>query len=115
KKIDELLARPGHTALWATKFCDILKPSGYNANYALTEAAENRRFYDWVRARLAENLPYDQFAERILIATSREGRTYEEWIDETLALAEENAREAHELPVYASRHTLDLYWQRERA
>ncbi|MEX0716247.1 MAG: DUF1553 domain-containing protein [Planctomycetaceae bacterium] len=115
KKIDELLERPGHTALWATKLCDILKPSGYNANYALVEPAENRRVYDWVRARLTENVPYDQLAERILTATSQEGRSYEEWIEEALTLAEENAREARELPAYASRHTLDLYWQRERS
>lgn len=115
KKLDELLDRPGHTAAWATKFCDILRPSGFDGNYALNESAESRRFYEWVRARLAENLPYDEFAARILLATSREDRPYEAWIEEVLALAEENTRQQPELPTYAARHTLDLYWQRREA
>ena len=33
----------------------------------------------WIRARLEENLPYDQFVERILTATSREERSLDEW------------------------------------
>ncbi len=115
KKIDELLTRPGYSALWATKFCDILRPSGFNANFAFVEPAENQRFYQWIRARLEENLPYDQMAARILTATSREGRSFEDWIDEVLAMAEENAENDPDLPVYAKRRTLDLYWQREDA
>ncbi len=115
KTIDELLKRPGHTALWATKFCDILRPSGFDANYALSETADSRRFYEWVRARLAENLPYDEFAARILLATSREDRSYADWIEETLSLAEENVRQQPELTTYAKRRTLDLYWQRRES
>jgi Protein of unknown function (DUF1553)/Protein of unknown function (DUF1549)/Bacterial Ig-like domain (group 2) len=115
KKIDELLLRPGHAALWATWFCDLLKVSGFNGNYAFVEAAEDRRFYEWMRARLLENLPYDQLAERILTATSREGRPQQEWFAEVMALAEENARRSPDLKVYARRKTLDLYWQREGA
>lgn len=113
KKIDELLERPAHTAVWATKFCDILRPSGFDGNYALSESAEGRRFYQWVRARLAENMPYDEFAARILMATSREERSYEDWIEEVLSLAEENVRQKPELATYANRRTLDLYWQRK--
>jgi hypothetical protein len=115
KKIEELLRRPGHAALWATKFCDILRPSNFDGNFGMVEPAENRRFYEWVRGRLAENLPYDEFAARILTATSREGRPFEEWIDEVLAIAEENTRRTPELATYSRRHTLDLYWQRKDA
>lgn len=115
KKIDELVARPGYAALWATRYCDILKASGFNANYAMLEPAEDRRFYEWLRARFQENLPYDQLAERILLATSREGRSHEEWLGEVMVLAQENARQAADLPTYARRKTLDLYWQREGA
>ena len=35
KKIDELLDRPGYAALWATKFCDILRPSGFDGQARL--------------------------------------------------------------------------------
>jgi hypothetical protein len=113
RKIDELLRRPGHAALWATKFCDLLKPTGYSGNYGFNEPADARRFYEWLRARLAENLPYDQLAERILTATSREGRAAEDWIQEVKEMAEESAGGGSDLPAYARRKTLDLYWQRE--
>ncbi len=115
KKIDELLQRRGYSALWATKFCDILKASEFNANFGFVEAAENRRFYEWVRGRLQENLPYDQFVERILLATSREGRPLEDWLQETIAFAEEHAKEDYHLTTYGKRHTLDLYWQGKEA
>jgi hypothetical protein len=115
RKIEELLARPGHAALWATRFCDILRPSGFDARFGFSEAAEARRFYAWVRAHVQENTPYDQLAERILLATSRDGRTEEAWVSEIRAIAEENAGQGHELPAYAGRKTLDLYWQRNNA
>ncbi|MGE3808128.1 MAG: DUF1549 domain-containing protein, partial [Gemmataceae bacterium] len=115
KKIDELLKHPGHAALWATRFCDLLKATDYNANFAFVEAAENRRFYEWIRARLVEETPYDQLVERILLATSREGRTQEQWLEEVIELARENAADSPALPAYAKRKTLDLYWQRENA
>jgi hypothetical protein len=115
RKVDELLDRPGHAALWATKFCDILRPGGYFANSGLQETANTRRFYEWVRARVQENIPYDQFVERILVATSREGRPGEAWVEEVRALAEEDAAKGHDLKVYADRKTLDLYWQRTGA
>ena len=115
KVIDELLGKSGYAALWATKFSDVLKPNSFNANYGLLEAAEARRFYEWVRTRMAENTPYDEFAERVLLATSRDGRTREEWIEEVMAMAAENAKMEPNLAVYAKRKTLDLYWQRENA
>jgi hypothetical protein len=115
KKIEELLARPGHAALWATKFCDLLKPTGFDPKLGLTEAAEARRFYEWVRARLLENTPYDQFAERILLATSREGRPEDAWNTEVRSLIEESQAPGADLTVYAGRKTLDLYWQRTNA
>jgi hypothetical protein len=115
KKIDALLSQPGYAALWATKFCDLLKASGFNNNFALSEAAEGRRFHQWLKARLAENVPYDVLVERILTASSREGRSQEEWLEEVLALSEENAKLETDLAVYGNRKTLDLYWQREGA
>lgn len=115
KKIDELLNRPGYAALWATKFCDILRPTGFDAKVGMVEAAETRRFYEWLRARLSENTPYDQLAGRILLATSRDGRSEKDWAREVRALMEENAAKSPELKAYAGRKTLDLYWQRTNA
>ena len=115
KKIEELLGRPGHAALWATKFCDLLRPGNFDAKAGLSEAASARRFYEWLRARLRENISYDELAERVLMATSREGRPGDAWVEEVQALAAEDAAKTPDLKAYAQRKTLDLYWQRQGA
>ncbi|MCE9530180.1 MAG: DUF1549 domain-containing protein [Planctomycetes bacterium] len=115
KKIDELLERPAYAALWATKFCDILRPTGFDGKVGFVEAAESRRYYEWLRARFRENTPYDQLAERILLATSREGRPEQDWIKEVRTMMEENTAKTPDLAAYANRRTLDLYWQRNNA
>src|SRR5262249_40955412 len=61
------------------------------------------------------NTPYDQFAERILTATSREGRSLDEWGAEVSALFEGFTTPRTDLAVYSKRKTLDLYWQRREA
>ena len=113
-KIDELLQRPGHSAVWATKFCDLLRPRISYQDFTHQPApAATRRFHEWIRARLRENTPYDELAARILTATSLDGRTREEWIQEVIAQCEE---EAAGFPTgkskYAEHKTLDLYWHR---
>lgn len=115
RKIEELLGRPGHTALWATKFCDLLKPQFKEDNRAWAEPAYQRRFYEWLRARFEENTPYDELVERIMLATSQEGRSKDELLGELEALAKEDANLTTDLRAYANRRTLDLYWMRSGA
>ena len=116
KKIDELLARPGHAALWTLKFGDLLKGSDWGGfGFTISTEKDAPRFQAWIRARLEENLPYDQFVERILTATSREGRTLEEVAQEMVALDEGFGPQRADLDLYKSRKTLDLYWQRNDA
>jgi hypothetical protein len=116
KKIDELLGRPGYAALWTLRFCDLLKASDFGVYAdAITQETDAPRFQQWVRARLEENLPYDQFAERILTATSREGRSVDDWGKEVTALFEGYATPRTDLAVYSKRKTLDIYWQRKAA
>ena len=63
--IDRLLDRPDYASFFATKWADILrnkregKPDLQYATFA---------FHDWIRQRLAENTPYDQFVRGILAA-----------------------------------------------
>jgi hypothetical protein len=114
RKIDQLLGEPGHAALWTLKFCDLLRASDFGVYAdALEQQFEAPRFQAWVRARLEENLPYDQFAERILTATSREGRSLEEWAEEVIALQAGYTTPRTDLEVYSRRRTLDAYWQRK--
>lgn len=115
KKIDELLARPGYAALWATKFSDILRPTQFDAKNGLGENASTRRTYEWLRARLLENIPYDVLTERILLATSADGRPAAEWVAEVQAQLAEDAAKEPDLKSYAGRRSLDLYWQRPSA
>ncbi len=115
KKIDELLSRPGYAALWATKFSDILRPSQFDAKNGLNENASARRSYEWLRARLQENTPYDQLTERILLATSADGKPAAEWVQEVHGYLAEDAAKNADLKAYGKRRTLDLYWQRPSA
>jgi hypothetical protein len=113
KKIDELLQRPGYAALWTMKFCDLLKASEFGV-YAdgMSKEADAPRFAAWVRSRIEKNLPYDQFAEQVLTATSREGRSIEEWAKDVISMDEGYTTPRIDLDQYAKRKTLDLYWQR---
>src|SRR5262249_4747566 len=91
RKIDRLLERPEYAPLCATKCGDLRRPSGFDAKVGFAEAAETRRYYEWLRARFRENTPYDQLTERILLATSRDGRPEAEWVAEVRTMMEENA------------------------
>lgn len=115
KKIDELLERPGYSALWATRFSDILRPSLFDVKSGLNENASARRSYEWLRARLQENVRYDELTERILLATSVEGRSAADWVREVESQLEEDAAKGADLKAYGKRRTLDLYWQRPSA
>jgi hypothetical protein len=111
RKIDELLDRPGYSALWATRFMDILRVTGFTPATFPPAVNDEYRAYEWLRARFRDNIPYDELVERILLATSREGRSYEAWAEECAAvLAEET--EGKPAATYAARRTLDLFWQR---
>jgi hypothetical protein len=113
KKVDALLTHPLHAALWATKFCDI---TGNNTdaleNPQQTRAKRSQMWHDWLRKRFAQNRPYDEMVRGILCATSRDGKSPEEWVKEEKALDEAMAKgfENH----YADRPTLDLFWRRQQ-
>lgn len=110
-KIDELLQRSRHAALWATKFMDYLRVTGFSPASFPPVVQDEFRAQHWLRMRLEENLPYDELVERILTATSREGRPYQAWAAEVVATMQEESDK--ELPAaYAARRTLDLFWQR---
>jgi hypothetical protein len=110
-KIDELLERPGYAALWATRFMDNLRVTGFSPATFPPVVQDEFRAYTWLRARLQQNIAYDELVERILTATSREGRGYDQWAQEVAAVMREE--EEKKLPAaYAARQTLDLFWQR---
>jgi Protein of unknown function (DUF1553)/Protein of unknown function (DUF1549)/Bacterial Ig-like domain (group 2) len=124
KKIDEVLAKPGHAEIWAAQFSDLIKPverGNEGSNNLVGGQVLRIRFYEWLRARLQENVPYDQLVERIFVSSSLEGRPVAGWIAEFEALRDEPGKKKDRplseplLSVYNQRRTLDLYWERDGA
>jgi hypothetical protein len=130
RKIDELLAHPMHAALWATKFCDI---TGNNTdaleNPGQRKARLSQMWHDWFRKRIADNVPYDEIVRGVLCATSREGRSPEEYVQQVKQTEASNeeftlqcGQKSSEVEtidkginsVYAKRSSLDLFWRRQQ-
>jgi hypothetical protein len=110
KKIEELLANPLHAALWATKFSDITgnNTNAIRAQKGISQAKYSQMWHDWFRKRVAANTPYDEIVRGVLCATSREGRSAEEWLRQRQAI-EGAAAKSFSTP-YPERATLDLFW-----
>src|SRR5262249_9240 len=104
------------------QFSDLIKPverGNEGSNNIAGGQALRIRFYEWLRARLQENTPYDQLVERIFVSSSLEGRPVEEWLSEFEALRDELTKKKDKPPlgepllsVYNQRRTLDMYWER---
>ena len=108
RKIEQLLAHPLHAALWATRLSDI---TGNNTNElrAPLPVKYSQMWHDWLRKRLAANVPYDEIVRGILCATSREDRSAAKWLREGKSL-EEAARKGWPKS-YAERASLDLFYR----
>jgi hypothetical protein len=114
KAIDKLLAHPLHAAVWATKLSDV---TGNN-----TQALEqpqplqpkrSQMWHDWLRKRIADNVPYDQMVRDIVTATSRDGQKPEEWLEFSKKLDEQVQKGF--TTDYPEKKTLDMFWRRQQA
>ena len=113
-KVDDLLRSPGYAAWWTTKLCDFTgnTPRTLNngamglRNYTQTVA---RQWYEWIYKRVVNNVPYDQLAEGIILATSRTNsdQSYEAFAKEMAAYF----RTDHPAD-FSDRPTLPYFWQR---
>jgi hypothetical protein len=113
KKIDELLAHPLHAALWATKFSDITGNDTISLELPQQlRPVRSQMWHDWFRKRVTENMPYDQIVKGVVCATSRDGKSVEEWYEQTKAENKQAQKSYH--TSYADRDSLDLYWRRQQ-
>jgi hypothetical protein len=116
RKIDELLSHPLHASLWATKLSDWTLNS-LNTMENRQDVTRNMRpkwsrmWWDWLRARVARNEPYDQIVRGLLTATSRDGRAPQEWFDDWRTLNDKAAKSFDS--DYAAKPTNDLFWRRQ--
>ncbi len=114
KLIDKLLDHPLHAAVWATKLSDI---TGNNTaaleNPQATQPRRSQMWHDWLRNRIADNIPYDQIVRDILSATSLDDLSPEEWL-EFVKKIEEQSEKGFKTD-YPEKKTLDLFWRRQQA
>lgn len=73
RKIDELLKTPAYAAWWTTRLCDWTgnSPPQLNQVNAANRGAAPKQWYDWIYKRVAENMPYDELVEGIVLAQGR--------------------------------------------
>ncbi len=114
KLIDKLLAHPLHAAVWATKLSDI---TGNNTQ-ALEQPVQlqpkrSQMWHDWLRKRVADNVPYDRVVRDILTATSIDQMTPEEWL--AFVKKVDSQAEKGFTTDYSEKKTLDLFWRRQQA
>src|SRR5207237_1421011 len=62
--------------------------------------------------RVQENMPYDQIVKGVLTATSREGKSPDDWLAQVVKV-DDAAAKGFEWE-YANRDTLDLFWRRQQ-
>ena len=73
RKIDELLGRSTYAAWWSNKLCDFTGCNPASIRSLLEVALEEgyvkaSQWYDWIYQRVAENEPYDDLVEGIMLA-----------------------------------------------
>jgi hypothetical protein len=108
KLIDDLLSRPEYAMYWGMKFSDWTGNSKYISR---NPQQWNWAWQQWIEEKLTRNVPYDQFVYGFLCATSLEGRSREEFLDEKQTVLRNIAgRYNYDDGTYAKRQTLDLFW-----
>ena len=109
RKIDELLETPAYAAWWTTQMCDWTGCSDQqlqNVNPA-NRSKGSADWYEWINHRIANNVPYDDIVEGIVVASSREpGESYRDYCERMSSYAH------REDASFADQKGLVYYWGR---
>jgi len=113
RKIDELLKRPAYAAWWSTKLCDFTG----NNNDSLVNVVPrgsgisrtaSQDWYEWIKLRIEENMPYDELAAGIVLASSRnEGEVYADYCANMSRVYSGGSDEG-----FSNRQSMPHYWAR---
>ncbi len=115
RKVDELLARPGYAAWWATLLSDFTGNNPRLVNNNLADGLQNsggkisRLWYDWLERKVRDNVPYDEIAAGLVMARTKTSpeQSYEEMAKELSSyFAKENAAD------FGQRKDMPWYWFR---
>ena len=113
--IEELLNRHEYALYWATIWSDWTGNSGgvLNPNYKVSWL-----WHDWFVDKFSRNVSYDQLVRGIIVASSLEGRTLDEYLEENKAVSARISpyvgapKHTYDDGTYGKRKTLDLYWMK---
>jgi hypothetical protein len=110
RKVEELMATPAYAARWTTMLCDITGNNDQQLNnITATRGLASQEWYDWIYKRVAENVPYDQLMEGIVLAVGRNpGESYYDYCVRTSRMYGKEPTER-----YADRPGLTYFWGRQ--
>ncbi len=109
KLIDRLLERDEYAMYWATRFSDWT--GNDNRFTPQPRPLTAWLWHNWLRAKLQDNLPYDEIVGGMLTASTREGRGVEETVEEHKTVAANIAKDFDD-PTYSTRKTNDIFWKK---
>jgi hypothetical protein len=72
KLVDAMLETPEYSYYFANKWADILRVKRGTGQQGTSRAYGTFSFHQWIRAAIADDMPYDEFARSILAATGDE-------------------------------------------
>ncbi|QDT55049.1 hypothetical protein Pan44_30900 [Caulifigura coniformis] len=110
RKVEELLATPAYAARWTTMLCDITGNNDTQLNnITAARGRASQEWYDWIYKRVAENTPYDQLMEGIILAVSRNpGESYYDYCVRTSKMYGKNPTAS-----FAEQPGLTYFWGRQ--
>lgn len=107
RKIDELLATPAYVNWQTTFLCDITGNNSQELGGNNSPLA-SQQWFDWIRHRVAKQMPYDQIVRGIVLSQSREpGESYYDYC----AAYSEMVRSG-DTANFVARSTMPYYWMR---
>lgn len=107
--VDELLDDAGYAAWWATRLSDWTGNSEAQLNnYFPVRGAASKFWYAWLEKRLADNVPYDDIVEGIVMSESRlPDESYADYCQAMSDACREGDKEA-----FAARPGIPQFWAR---
>jgi len=113
RKIEELLSRPTYVANTTLLLADLMGLSEQNLPVGGEQGLNKEKanlWYDWLAARVEENVGYDEIVERTVMAVSREsGQTQEDYYAEMSSFfRDDDPRD------FSQEEWLPFFWTRGR-
>lgn len=113
QKIDELMTRPSYAAWMTTRLCDWTGNTEENLPVGGEQGLRREKselWYDWIYRQVADNVPYDDIVEGIVMAKSRRrGQSDTEYFKEVTSYFREKTPAD-----FGERDSMPYFWSRGR-